>query len=111
MKLFGNLFQKSAASPKNEALEAHQLLFSLVMMAWFVEAKDPYSGGHLWRVSQYAKLLAQAIGHLELPRFSALSVIRHSFLRVQRIVLGKFDDVVSPYSAALWPFGPACVMQ
>lgn len=27
-------------------------------MAWFVEARDPYTGGHLWRVSQYARMLA-----------------------------------------------------
>ena len=76
MKLFGNLFQKTTPDPKKETLEAHQLLFSLVMMAWFVEAKDPYSGGHLWRVSQYAKLLAQAIG---LPK-----------KEVSRIMLGGF---------------------
>ena len=76
MKLFSNLFQKAAPDHEKQALEAHQLLFSLVMMAWFVEAKDPYSGGHLWRVSQYAKLLAQAIG---LPK-----------KEVSRIMLGGF---------------------
>ncbi|MCI0492777.1 MAG: HD-GYP domain-containing protein [Planctomycetes bacterium] len=31
-------------------------------MAWFVEARDPYTGGHLWRVSKYARLLADTIG-------------------------------------------------
>ena len=31
-------------------------------MASVVEARDPYTGGHLWRVSQYAKLLATRIG-------------------------------------------------
>lgn len=36
------------------------LLASLMVMAWFVEAKDPYTGGHLWRVSRYANLLARA---------------------------------------------------
>lgn len=35
------------------------LLASLLTMAWFVEARDPYTGGHLWRVSRYAKLLAE----------------------------------------------------
>jgi putative nucleotidyltransferase with HDIG domain len=35
---------------------------SLVVMAWLVEAKDPYTGGHLWRVSRYANLLASAAG-------------------------------------------------
>lgn len=38
------------------------LLASLVTMAWFVEARDPYTGGHLWRVSRYATLLAEAAG-------------------------------------------------
>lgn len=31
-------------------------------MAWFVEARDPYTGGHLWRVSQFAYLLAKQHG-------------------------------------------------
>lgn len=39
-----------------------QMLASLMVMAWFVEARDPYTGGHLWRVSQYARLLAEAAG-------------------------------------------------
>lgn len=37
-----------------------QLLASLLTMAWFVEARDPYTGGHLWRVSRYAYLLARS---------------------------------------------------
>ncbi|RME34398.1 MAG: HD-GYP domain-containing protein, partial [Gammaproteobacteria bacterium] len=32
------------------------------VMAWFVEARDPYTGGHLWRVSRYVRLLADAEG-------------------------------------------------
>lgn len=39
-----------------------ELLASLLTMAWFVEARDPYTGGHLWRVSRYARLLAEAAG-------------------------------------------------
>ena len=38
------------------------LLRSLLVMAWAVEARDPYTGGHLWRVSQLAGLLAGAAG-------------------------------------------------
>lgn len=38
------------------------LLASLLTMAWFVEARDPYTGGHLWRVSRYARLLAEYAG-------------------------------------------------
>lgn len=38
------------------------LFGSLLTMAWFVEARDPYTGGHLWRVSRYARLLADEAG-------------------------------------------------
>ncbi|WP_218576165.1 HD-GYP domain-containing protein [Pseudomonas sp. SLFW] len=38
------------------------LLASLLSMAWLVEARDPYTGGHLWRVSQYCALLADKAG-------------------------------------------------
>lgn len=41
---------------------AEQLLHSLFVIAWMVEARDPYTGGHLWRVSQYCRLLAQHAG-------------------------------------------------
>ncbi|MGX5913968.1 HD-GYP domain-containing protein [Aliidiomarina sp. Khilg15.8] len=40
----------------------HDMLASLMVMAWVVEARDPYTGGHLWRVSQYSRLLAEAGG-------------------------------------------------
>ena len=39
-----------------------QLLKSLLVMADIIEARDPYTGGHVWRVSQYAKLLATKVG-------------------------------------------------
>jgi HD domain len=35
------------------------LLNSLFIMATMVEARDPYTGGHLWRVSQYSRVLAE----------------------------------------------------
>lgn len=35
------------------------LLKSLFIMASMVEARDPYTGGHLWRVSQYSRILAE----------------------------------------------------
>ena len=41
------------------ATQSSQLLASLLTMAWFVEARDPYTGGHLWRVSRYSYLLAR----------------------------------------------------
>ncbi len=38
------------------------LLKSLLVMADIIEARDPYTGGHVWRVSQFAKLLATKAG-------------------------------------------------
>lgn len=38
------------------------LLTSLLVMAWMVEARDPYTGGHLWRVSRFSRLLATEAG-------------------------------------------------
>jgi hypothetical protein len=57
-----NWLSKSA-SPSTLTSEVTQALTSsLLTMAWFVEARDPYTGGHLWRVSRYANLLASAAG-------------------------------------------------
>lgn len=47
--------------PQMQTLWDH-LLASLLTLAWYVEARDPYTGGHLWRVSRYAYLLAQVAG-------------------------------------------------
>ncbi len=38
------------------------LLGSLLGLAMIVEARDPYTGGHLWRVGQFSKLLALQAG-------------------------------------------------
>ena len=39
--------------------ELEHLLNSLSIMASMVEARDPYTGGHLWRVSQFCRVLAE----------------------------------------------------
>src|SRR3989338_1187431 len=39
--------------------ELEHLLNSLFIMASMVEARDPYTGGHLWRVSQFCRILAE----------------------------------------------------
>lgn len=54
-----------------------KLMESLLVMAWFVEARDPYTGGHLWRVSRYAKLLSEAI---RLPESDVARVTLGGFL-------------------------------
>lgn len=46
----------------DQTIYLRKLMESLLAMAWFVEARDPYTGGHLWRVSRYARLLADAAG-------------------------------------------------
>ena len=38
------------------------LLKSLLQMVSVIEARDTYTGGHLWRVSQYCHLLADKAG-------------------------------------------------
>lgn len=37
-------------------------LASLLSLAWVVESRDPYTGGHLWRVARYSSLVAQRSG-------------------------------------------------
>jgi len=49
-------------SPSQPLDHIKPLMASLLTMAWFVEARDPYTGGHLWRVSRYAHMLAQEAG-------------------------------------------------
>jgi response regulator RpfG family c-di-GMP phosphodiesterase len=53
---------RRAAPAANQSAAAQHLLQSLFLMAWMVEARDPYTGGHLWRVSQFSMLLAQDTG-------------------------------------------------
>jgi hypothetical protein len=59
--------ERSWFKPPGNSTEFHRheikpLLQSLLVMAWLVEARDPYTGGHLWRVSQYCRLLAESLG-------------------------------------------------
>lgn len=54
-----------------------ELLASLLVMAWMVEARDPYTGGHLWRVSQFSRLLA---GEAGLPEAEVARVTVGGFL-------------------------------
>ena len=49
-------------SHRRTTAHTHDLLSSLFLMAYVVEARDPYTGGHLWRVSQYSRLIAETLG-------------------------------------------------
>ncbi|MFV0665701.1 MAG: HD-GYP domain-containing protein [Denitromonas sp.] len=51
-------FARHRQDPRN----AQQLMHTLLVMAWVVEARDPYTGGHLWRVSRLAEMLARRAG-------------------------------------------------
>ncbi len=66
MNLWQRLIRRRSDPAHDKGLDAgtyvRQLFASLLAMAWFVEARDPYTGGHLWRVSRYARLLAEAVG-------------------------------------------------
>lgn len=59
----------------NDTLGA--LLKSLFAMASMVEARDPYTGGHLWRVSQFSRQLAEAGG---LPAADVARIMVGGFL-------------------------------
>lgn len=55
------LFTKSEARTATNG-DPDALVASLLAMAWVVEARDPYTGGHLWRVSRYGALLCERAG-------------------------------------------------
>jgi hypothetical protein len=59
-----NDIKRLLGRPESYQQQRHQedLLTSLLVMAWMVEARDPYTGGHLWRVSQFSRLLATRVG-------------------------------------------------
>ncbi len=54
-----------------------ELIKSLLVMADVVEVRDPYTGGHLWRVSQFAKLLSIKAG---LPEAEAIQISLGGYL-------------------------------
>lgn len=68
------------------------LLQSLFIMASMVEARDTYTGGHLWRVSQFSRLLAEKIGlsNREVARIS-LGGFLHDLgkISIPDTILGK----------------------
>lgn len=55
-----SFFSSSKRNAEALSVEDEKMLASLLVLAWVVEARDPYTGGHLWRVSRLAKLLAEA---------------------------------------------------
>lgn len=89
-------WSRTTRVPNSLDCPSNALASSLLMMAWFVEARDPYTGGHLWRVSRYARLLGEEIG---LPAADVARVSLGGFLHD----LGKIGipDAVLRKSSAL----------
>lgn len=79
---------------EGQARLQEDLLTSLLVMAWMVEARDPYTGGHLWRVSRFSRLLATDAG---LPESDVARISIGGFLHdlgkisVPDHILGKKD--------------------
>lgn len=81
-----------------------ELLKSLYVMASLVEARDPYTGGHLWRVSQYSRILA---GDAQLPDTDVARIALGGFLHdlgkigVPDAILNKADRLSDEEYAAV----------
>jgi HD-GYP domain-containing protein (c-di-GMP phosphodiesterase class II) len=75
------------------------LLKSLTLMASVIEARDTYTGGHLWRVSQYCQRLAQAVA---MPEEMVYLAGLGGFLQgigkisIPDIILGKRGKLTPP---------------
>lgn len=68
------------------------LLKSLTLMASVIEARDAYTGGHLWRVSQYCQRLAMAISMpTDMVYLAGLGGFLHDIgkISIPDIILGK----------------------
>ena len=67
-----------------------ELIQSTLLLAAVVEARDPYTGGHLWRVAQIGKLIGQ---HMGMTRYGLFKLTLGGFLHD----LGKIgipDDIL-----------------
>src|SRR3989344_4580733 len=60
MAFFTRRDSAALAMPPETQREA--IVASLLAWAWAVEARDPWTGGHLWRVARYTELLAERAG-------------------------------------------------
>jgi hypothetical protein len=90
----GNLL--GGTDTRNRLHHHEDLLTSLLVMAWMVEARDPYTGGHLWRVSRFSRLLASgsALDEAEVARIT-LGGFLHDLGKVSipDQILGKKDKL------------------
>lgn len=96
--LFGSSESPQLAQHKED------LLTSLLVMAWMVEARDPYTGGHLWRVSQFSQLLATRanLADEDVARI-AVGAVLHDLgkISVPDHILGKKDKLTEEEYAVI----------
>lgn len=97
MNLFSLFDRKHSAAPANPlGISEEKVLASLLVMAWVVEARDPYTGGHLWRVSRFSRILADELG---MPEAEAARISIGGFLHdlgkvgIPDAILGKKDKL------------------
>ncbi len=72
------------------------LLKSLAMMASVIEARDAYTGGHLWRVSRYCQVLADVAGLTDKMVFlTRLGGFLHDIgkISIPDVILGKRGEL------------------
>jgi HD-GYP domain-containing protein (c-di-GMP phosphodiesterase class II) len=75
------------------------LLKSLALMASVIEARDAYTGGHLWRVSQYSQQLAESAGMpTEMVFLARLGGFLHDIgkISIPDVILGKRGKLTEP---------------
>ena len=75
------------------------LLKSLTLMASLIEARDAYTGGHLWRVSQYSHRLAEAAGlPAKMVFLARLGGFLHDIgkISIPDVILGKRGKLSEP---------------
>jgi hypothetical protein len=95
MGLLDNIVTLLGHGDPQDRLRQHEdILTSLLVMAWMVEARDPYTGGHLWRVSRFSRMLATEAG---LPDADVARIAVGGFLHdlgkisIPDHILGKKD--------------------
>lgn len=72
------------------------LLKSLTLMASVIEARDAYTGGHLWRVSQYCQRLARAVAMPDqMVYLAGLGGFLHDIgkISIPDVILGKLGKL------------------
>lgn len=105
MALLNDISRLLGGDNSHERQRLHEdLLTSLLVMAWMVEARDPYTGGHLWRVSRFSHLLAADAG---LPEADVARIAVGGFLHdlgkigVPDHILGKKDRLTTDEYAVI----------